>query len=942
MSSLQPPGPPRDPRSRPTSENLFSDYPTLPEESRKRPGERTRETPPLLSERDTNVLGPRPGAPVSLKDSAPSASGKESGKKKKLTEKPPRDRFAPMDFLMALLILVTAVWIYAAQAMGDNAPLAPAAPALTGRVSLEAFGDLVYAKSLAQGDGLTFFGKPARSFTDLIWVALLAAGSLFGSMPTLAQFAGLGFGAATFLILAAMSRSLFGRWWPGALAALALSLHFPYVVWCASGTDAGFFSFMLTLALWALTREIRRGKMLWSGLLWGLLAFTRPEAVWLAAAPALIALWTMIFGGNKTRFHSLGWLFLLSLSLAALAWVNLQISGDYLVRPLPDFQRFQADPWGALRESPAWDAWGGFWAAYPVLAAILPFAAALTLAQGPRRSAPAFAALYLCLLIYAATMFLLDLGDASGKEFAPIAPAMFLSVLGGLAIVFHHRPTRRHWPAGLLQFLTAVGGLAVICAGILQPAVERALMADEVLDASPSRLMSASSDFREALEAQKAPEGAQGESWRRLASADAAALAFYLEQPVLDLTGRHAAPHERNVLFRRDGSPSADQLAAWKVEWVHLSYPPQDTARVFHRAAPKAEEVGLYYDAAFHRLYQIADEDAEQPDEDSIRLFQHLAAPKAEAESDFPARFFDAAFRGEVAQTMKLGVPAFARFEVQNHSPYSYPSAGGWEAETGDVAVVVQWLPAEDDSASDDEKAPSKAARDGLLLPSAEFALPRTLAPGESMEFVRPLPLPAESNKTYRLQARLKMVGAPSLNAAAERLTLDFLVEVKPPLERLSAAQTQEVEKTAAQGAAREALEKAVQEAAAAAQAATSTPAETPASGGADSSAEGAATAPAPKTTEEMMESVGADAGSDFSPEAFEGATPDDASGSEEEAAPTSALPSDADREETPSDATDAGTDATSTAGGATVTPPAPEFPTLPQDDAATEGEAGF
>lgn len=127
-----------------------------------------------------------------------------------------------------------------------------------------------FAENLAHGEGLVAVpgGERVEGYSNPTWVALLAIGAvlgleLMGLSKLLATLASVGAGFIA---------------WRGARSGLApvfLAVSAPFVIWTASGLENPLFTLLL-MAGWLAGHE-RRFTL--SGVLFGLLALTRPEAL---------------------------------------------------------------------------------------------------------------------------------------------------------------------------------------------------------------------------------------------------------------------------------------------------------------------------------------------------------------------------------------------------------------------------------------------------------------------------------------------------------------------------------------------------------------------------------------------------------------------------------------------------------------------------------------
>jgi len=152
---------------------------------------------------------------------------------------------------------------------------------------------LVYAKNLLQGNGLTFNGEVVEGFSSLSWTLIISLlGRLFtADLLEVAKLAsGLAYIGLAFMLPALMKYCRHTTIWLDATIVAALFCTMPpLAIWAASGMETSLFSLLLTAAVInyviepSATAAVRRGVL--SGLLFGMLAITRPEGCALIAIP---------------------------------------------------------------------------------------------------------------------------------------------------------------------------------------------------------------------------------------------------------------------------------------------------------------------------------------------------------------------------------------------------------------------------------------------------------------------------------------------------------------------------------------------------------------------------------------------------------------------------------------------------------------------------------
>jgi hypothetical protein len=165
----------------------------------------------------------------------------------------------------------------------------------------DAFITFRYARNLAHGLGLVFNpGERVEGYTTFLWTVLLAGAARLGlDIPTASV--GLAFLATvgTLLLLFALGRRLFRDEWQALIAPLVfagMGAHARYVV---SGMETALFVFLVTLGLYLYVRQV---PPVWTGLVFGLSALTRPEAVlYLGVVVLFHLLWSPSPAGFKDR-----------------------------------------------------------------------------------------------------------------------------------------------------------------------------------------------------------------------------------------------------------------------------------------------------------------------------------------------------------------------------------------------------------------------------------------------------------------------------------------------------------------------------------------------------------------------------------------------------------------------------------------------------------------
>lgn len=231
-----------------------------------------------------------------------------------------------------------------------------------------------YARYLAEGEGLVPFagGELVEGFSNPTWTLLLAAQAVFGITPWVASKL-----SGALLGLVGLP---FAWWWARqvlgprndlgpAFAALLLAISPQYTTWAASGLENSVMTALMASGGALLLHEIRTPRRLpWSGLLWGLLSISRPEAPVYAAIAGVVGIGGII--STRGWRGALDWTWRWGLLSAApfFAWhvyafvtFAWELPNTYFAK-LHDDVRFQpwhwsgskARSWGYLRRYAQW------------------------------------------------------------------------------------------------------------------------------------------------------------------------------------------------------------------------------------------------------------------------------------------------------------------------------------------------------------------------------------------------------------------------------------------------------------------------------------------------------------------------------------------------------------------------------------------------------------
>ena len=135
---------------------------------------------------------------------------------------------------------------------------------------------LQYAKKIAAGKGFSFNGgEHSYGTTGPLWALLIAAGKVAGLAPyAVAKSLDLSFAILSLVCIYLLASHLLGNATYGFLASLLFSMDAWFIRWSGSGMETSFAVFLSLLGVWLSLRN----RALLSGLVFGLLTLTRPEA----------------------------------------------------------------------------------------------------------------------------------------------------------------------------------------------------------------------------------------------------------------------------------------------------------------------------------------------------------------------------------------------------------------------------------------------------------------------------------------------------------------------------------------------------------------------------------------------------------------------------------------------------------------------------------------
>jgi len=171
-----------------------------------------------------------------------------------------------------------------------------------------------FARNAASGEGFVAYpgGERVEGFSNASWTLLLTGLDAVGLNPFIAaKLLGLLLGVLTLSLVLRWTRRVLPEQSEryAVLAPFLLSLCPQFVMWNASGLENSLFNFLLAFAAVRLLDDVELKQLPLSGVLWGLLAITRPEAPLYAAIAGIFAVLTTAASGGfaKALRFVVGW-----------------------------------------------------------------------------------------------------------------------------------------------------------------------------------------------------------------------------------------------------------------------------------------------------------------------------------------------------------------------------------------------------------------------------------------------------------------------------------------------------------------------------------------------------------------------------------------------------------------------------------------------------------
>ncbi len=155
----------------------------------------------------------------------------------------------------------------------------------------DAFITFRVVRQWTHGNGLVYnIGERVEGYSNFWWIILLTPFDLTDINLILAsKFLGIILGLLTLLVTYAFAKRL-----PlPEIAPFLLVVSGPFVAWMMGGLETLLFTFLLTLSGYIFIREEETDKGGLSGILFGLLALTRPEGLLFALVAGILRLWRL-------------------------------------------------------------------------------------------------------------------------------------------------------------------------------------------------------------------------------------------------------------------------------------------------------------------------------------------------------------------------------------------------------------------------------------------------------------------------------------------------------------------------------------------------------------------------------------------------------------------------------------------------------------------------
>ncbi len=163
----------------------------------------------------------------------------------------------------------------------------------------DAFITFRYVQQWIHGNGLVYnIGERVEGYSNFLWIVFLTPLAYFGlDLVLAAKGLGLLLSLLTLCLVWRISRTLEGP----KVAAWLLAASGPFAAWAVGGLETPLFTFLLFLSGIVFLHEEEHDRGWASGILWGLLALTRPEGVVFALTVLIFRLWRIYIHQSHLR-----------------------------------------------------------------------------------------------------------------------------------------------------------------------------------------------------------------------------------------------------------------------------------------------------------------------------------------------------------------------------------------------------------------------------------------------------------------------------------------------------------------------------------------------------------------------------------------------------------------------------------------------------------------
>jgi hypothetical protein len=149
-----------------------------------------------------------------------------------------------------------------------------------------------YIQQWINGNGLVYnIGERVEGYSNFLWIVVLTPFALAGiDLLTAAKATGFVLSLLTLVLTMVITRS----WRFPFVAPLLLAVSAPFAVWSVGALETPLFTLLFLVCVVVFVHEEEQQKGWGSGSLFGLLALTRPEGLFIAGFTVLFRLWRLI------------------------------------------------------------------------------------------------------------------------------------------------------------------------------------------------------------------------------------------------------------------------------------------------------------------------------------------------------------------------------------------------------------------------------------------------------------------------------------------------------------------------------------------------------------------------------------------------------------------------------------------------------------------------